>query len=221
MIPASSILVVAGELKLMYPEDFCKEIPVERVNNPDAVQQAQFPWLPEMCENGDIPVAVDVSHKQIQLDTIVTESVGPHLSEVSLTAFIDKEVSRKCLDYMKKELFIKTAKRVPEFRVKDLNMESINGLSARYAEQMGNYPCGIHLDLSKYQKFFIIANPKSFKFYQFIGQRHDLMEPYPSLHVRGKLVNDNDSHFLMGRYENLVYINELNALRMDRTEVSK
>lgn len=97
----------------------------------------------------------------------------------------------------------------PDF-IKDLTLEAINNLSTKYAINTGRDDfIGIETKLSSYQKFFSIISPEDLKFFMSDKIR---MEHSDYVVYFGKLVCLND--WVMYRYENLEYLNELSAKRI-------
>lgn len=107
------------------------------------------------------------------------------------------------------EFKIMVAQKKPDEFIKDLTLEAINDLSNKYAQNFGlDDFIGIETNLSPYQKFFSIISPEDLRFYMTdkIRQQHN-----DSIIFMGKLICLNPKGWVMYRYENLEYLNELSA----------
>lgn len=109
------------------------------------------------------------------------------------------------------EMKTMTANAMPTFFLKDLDMDAINNLSKEHLMEYGaSDAVGIHIELSKTQKFFVICCPEDFKFHFY--KFHEYSRDY--IQFSGVLINYKPRKFIMGRYENLEYLKELSAMRM-------
>lgn len=101
------------------------------------------------------------------------------------------------------------AKKNPFAFIKDLNLEKINELSNEYAQKFGDSNLiGVEANLSQYQKFFSIINLNDLVFYM-AEFKHITSD---STIYKGKLINTNPDNWICYRYENLMYLNELNSM---------
>lgn len=199
----TKIYSVAGQLDVVYLNALPPMI---------ARQEVQYP---EIQVNISLPVVGTFSNEKLSVsDSCRKEThVAKTFFEFNPKIIMTKAPIRELIDaavfkQIAEEFKILVAQKAPEFFLKDLNLDAINGLSAKYAEAMGGNAVGAHINLSQYQQFFVIINLEDFRF--MMVKLHDPTKPYPEL--RGKLVNFRPDRLVMGRYENLQYLKELSSM---------
>jgi hypothetical protein len=131
----------------------------------------------------------------------------------AMTHMMRAQMQEQAFKQIEEEFKIMVAKRNPTFFMKDLSMENVEKLSEEYAKQMGNDACGVQIQLSPYQKFFVIADPNDFVFYVCQVEKYRIDQPAPVIEVMGKLVDLRPDKWKMGRYEDSTYIRELFAIQ--------
>lgn len=99
-------------------------------------------------------------------------------------------------------------KRKEQFYKPKLEMEDIQNLCIELAKNSyNNNVYAFHVELNKYQKYFIFVNEQAFKFF-ISGPRH---EDFATTALFAQLVELYPNGWISGRYDESVYLKELYA----------
>lgn len=198
---------VNGTMKLIYLKDFPSHVVRESVGC-NFVNYATQKHTPDnfFSELTDITLSSLINH-EIHLDKQVLIS-GQDLIKYrkGQKEFLIHSVQNKLiLDDFK----VMIAQKEPTLFLKDLSLHAIEELNNNLAMNgMTGDVLGIEVRLSEWQKFFVVCNIEDMKFY-FNETRPIHMD---GIQINGKLVNLKPHIMVMARYENLVYLNESNAM---------
>jgi hypothetical protein len=197
----------AGGMDIIYLPEFGRRVARHQINQ-DRIEVSRHPneQLFGTVDFEKLPVPAISTKEAFTLTKFHTISEMEMVRTMSRSVISEQlyEVSSARIG---EEFKIMVAKRNPDFFIKDLNLAAIEELSNKYMENFGGDACGIEVRLSAYQKFFAIADPADFMFYQ--TQYRQIAEN--STAFSGKLVDLKPNKWVMGRYENLEYLKELSA----------
>lgn len=221
MIKDMVLWTCSGGMKIVYLSQFAKMIPHE-------IMQSEFCSTARLKNNGpalwdprsfsEMPEPQEATFERMdfKLNTFhqITEydKLKAQHNRNGFSGFRE-QISDAAFKRIEDEFKVMVAQRQPTFFMKDLSMENVEKLSEEYAKQMGADACGVNIQLSPYQKFFVIIDPSDLKFYLAEVQRHVISQPGPVTEYLGKLVDLRPDKWQMGRYEDLTYIKELSAMQ--------
>lgn len=198
----------AGGLDIMYAKEFVRGIPLNKIDS----DYVSVPFKEERAFGISAvedfayryPAEETYTKKDFRLNTQYRFSDLVRLDNNNWQALAEDAIRAAIL----REITTMTAKATPTFFLKDLSGEAINKLAYEHMVNFGSGAQGIHLDLGPYQKFFIIADWDDFKYYfTFVH----LIER-AGTEMRGALVHLKPKRWVMGRYENLTYLNEVSSV---------
>lgn len=207
------IFTCAGGMKLIYLNQFPDLVEIYKIDEDRIVIPFQDEINYGVTFDAEIQMPASprskIQQKIIELDKEIQIS-GTQLrisNEINFQYLLEEAVHKLIIEDFK----LLVAKKDPEFFLKDLNMNAINDLSTKYAQEGGYNNCyGIHIELGPYQKFFVVVDIEDFKFYY--SQWREMNRD--AITIKGKLINMRPNRLIMGRYENLEYLKELNSTRM-------
>lgn len=200
----------AGGMRVIYLSNFTKMIPVEVVQG-GVVNIPQYTIGMISGAALSDPIPQTMHFKEVRLSPIA-EISDRELATARQLFDIKEQKIRSHIEHEIKHL---VAQHENAFFMKDLSMDGLNKLSEEYAKNMGSDCVGVHIKLSDYQKLFLITSPEHFKMFLSSYESRDIM----SLHTKlfGKLACLREDMVVVGRYENLTFMNELNAQRIVRS----
>lgn len=215
---------VAGGLEVIYVTDFLAKIEKNEINGDKIV--IPFVERPKSTFDFSIDSAIfgaqgpTITQKVYDLKPQEITTTGQYYSS---TRGPTDDLYERFADTIKKfkedEFKIMVAQKHPEFFIKDLDFKSIHEMSSKYYQRAYNDDCyGFHVDLGKYQKFFVISSTNDFKFYyttpELIKQSNISSYDHSiSLNSEARLINVRPDSWVLGRYENLTYLEEMNNQR--------
>lgn len=182
----------AGKIDIVPAQDFIKGIPRTIVDG-----------------YGSHVAIPKITNKHISSETVMLNRTINIARHAMLTANHVADVFYNQMNALiYQELFPIIAKKNVDFHQKDLSIKSIEDLSMKYLEQGGNSGSlyGVLFNLSKYQKFFLLASLEDFNAY-FTEASHNMSSD--SLCIRGALANLRPELLFIGRYEESIYLNEM------------
>lgn len=197
----------AGQCDIIYLKDFPDRITITRVQG----NTVHYPSYDDEANK--------IARKYDELWTPVNAVVKSNIATLNMKISIDrveglydrygKILYNKRKAAINEDMKIMIGQTTPTLFVKDLTLDVVQNLSTHYAKTCyGGDVIGLHVDLGPYSKFFCIFDDKEFKWYE--------TEPYKEINrdattFLGKLVNLYPNRFFMARYENLVYLKEMNS----------
>lgn len=217
------LYTAGGPLKLVYLPHFVNCIAIEKMNDfvGNIVYATKLKQRVGVFNDFEFhePAYVDYQRMSVepkQFMQITGMEIAHLLNRHTSTLHQRKQVIEALLaDDIKQaicdEFKIIVAKTNPTFFLKDLNIQSIQDLANKYYMEFGDDNAyGIEMSLSPFQKYFIICSDSDFKFhYTYYNEMST-----DSVSAEGALINYNPTRFIMGRYENLVYMKELSAMQI-------
>lgn len=211
----------SGGMKIVYPREFAKMIPHQVMQSPHievAMQKKAFWDFEAGAEFVHGLPPIDASFERVSHELQVFHQITEYdkmKAQHQRNGFMQfrEQIQDAAFKRIEEEFRIMVAKREPTFFMKDLSMENVEKLSEEYAKQMGSDACGVNIQLSPYQKFFVIIDPSDLMFYSAEVTRHRVDLPGPVQEYLGKLVDLRPDKWQMGRYEDLTYMKELSAMQ--------
>lgn len=223
MIQDVVLWTCSGGMKIVYLNQFSKMIPHQVMNSPHIeVARNRHPpelWtMNEMRDSFNLP-PIDATFERVSHElktfhqiTDYDKRAAQHVQRGFMQ--FREQIQDAAFKRIEEEFKVMVAQRQPTFFMKDLSIENVEKLSEEYAKNMGSDACGVNVQLSPYQKFFVIIDPSDLMFYSAEVQRHRVDLPGPVTEYLGKLVDLRPEKWQMGRYEDLTYMKELSAMRM-------
>lgn len=199
-----------GGMRVIYLPNFTQMIAIEVVQS-DVVQIPQYTVGTIHTDYWSDPIPQTMHVKKITLQPIGQIS-DRELANARQMYDIREQKIRAHIEHEVKHL---VAQHENAFFMKDLSMDGLNKLSEEYANKIGSDCVGVHIKLSDYQKLFLITSPEHFKMFLSSYESRDVMSMYTKLF--GKLACLREDMVVVGRYENLTFMNELNAQRLVRS----
>lgn len=200
---------VNGKMELIYMNDFPNYVVREKV------QTNTISYATQNHNPGSFDDFVDVMSKTtfVRHDIVLDNHVLVTSRDMMATRKPDYQ-NRAILEAQNKLILddfkVMIAQKEPTYFLKDLNLESIEKLNFELARNgMSGQVLGVQVQLSEWQKFFVICNIEDMKFY--FNER--LLEHMDGMKVYGKLINLKPNMLVMARYENLIYLNEITAVQ--------
>ena len=199
-----------GQVEIGTLSSYCNEF-LEKQN----VQYSRHIMIPitrpAPLLGGDLSNSIQVQSLAIELDKNLLEKYPIKNNFIYDPHFINelttKEVNNSFISHV--------MKRKEEFYKPKLEMQDIIDLSIELAKKSYNNTIyAFHLELNKYQKYFIYANSNAFKLF-ISGPRHESTAT-PALFV--KLIELNPDAWISGRYDDSVYLKELESKKRYVTE---
>lgn len=213
----------AGAIKFLELDQFIEIIPIEIISGNHIV----IPYTDSKSQSvsyfGEDDYSLSSQSSVIKAKDVKLDFTGSYSSN----NYSNSDIAQKQFIYesIRLELFPLVAKKVPNYFVKDLSLDSIQKLSQDYIKATAKYGdlYGIHIILSPYQKFFALTHINNFKFFLNIelDEAKTINSPmsmtnYINYIFYGKLVEFNPEHWLIIRWEELTYRKE--AANMMRYE---
>lgn len=189
-----------GPLEIMDLKTFVAKIPLEQVNN----YRITIPKIVSFNMSLDL-----ISTPEIQAINVELFQFGRIDSEFirrSTKIDLEEQIKLYCKQGILSQFNSLIAGKDPALVIKDNNMECIYDLSSKSMMNFGNATCGIEHCLSKFQTFFILANPEDFKFFYMLSPSSN-----DSQILLGKLVDMESNRWVMARYQNNNLREELNS----------
>ena len=174
--------------------------------------------IPEIVPTRSVPLKPYCEKvKPIDVDyhsAVSTAQIIEHFDKTILEKLWKPEFIKFC----RAHLSTLVAKRKPDFYTEKLDYEAMIDLSTRYAVKEGRVnTLGMHLDLSKNQKFFLIFQSDCFRYY---GRHNHFpvasgVSIYPGgyklhLEMAGLFIEMDPSKWVLGRCDDsLAYVREM------------
>ncbi len=223
MIQDVVLWTCSGGMKIVYLNQFAKMIPHE-------IMQSEFCSTARMKNSGpafwdprslaEMPGPQEASFERHDFQLKTFHQITDYDKRVAngrldgYSRLFREQVQEASFKRIEEEFKVMVAQRNPTFFMKDLSIENVEKLAEEFAKNMGGDACGVNVQLSPYQKFFVIIDPSDMKFYAAQVERHLISQPGPVTEYLGKLVDLRPDKWQMGRYEDLTYMKELSAMRM-------
>lgn len=163
----------------------------------------------------------DVTHEVSRRDLYDLNAPVNHNDLHSfLQRYADHKLQDKITKMISDDFKIMVAKKQPTFFTKDLTLDNIQDLAM---EHIKNYSTSgliaFPYNISKYQKFFVLANPEAFALYKTETQIMARVEMATHEAIAlARFCEIRPEKWCIGRYENLEYLKELQDYSQFSTE---
>lgn len=207
---------VSGLVKVVSLAEFAEKVPVQMVLDPERMQVYQLPPVAPASYEPNFPAdLIEYDRKDLKAQTVLEIPHHKIMQEYDKDLYlqIKNELKNSTNAFIERRLKEYVIKKFPDFTVGDLNMNVVEDLSMKYAENFGSQEAyGFPVIFSKYQQYYVISDVEAFK--MFLSDRIQNVMKSTTEH-RGELAEMAPHKWVTGRYENLTYLRELSAMRMN------
>lgn len=229
-IKVQTFMTAGGEVEITHAKKFVNEIPRELVTRSEiswyeqeVLSTAINPYAGTTGSFSDIKQ--DYTRKYAILKLIeefkipCTTRLKP---EFSLSAFMQEKgqevINTFCLNHLKSEI----AKRKPEFFLKDLKLSELEDLCIRLRQNfpVNSYLYGFPIALGSNQKFFVIGQADSFRFFGMEPQMVATTTLEYKAIIMGAFAQVRPKAWIVGRCDDWAYIEEIHEREMNNIRYS-
>lgn len=196
----------SGLIQIVNLLEFIHHIPIEQVIGDTRVR---VPVMKSTTQVFDTTNSYSISASPM-ISVIENELVGfAQITARTIMRTPSEEFKHYITNYISTQIInefnIMVAKKTPNDVVKENDINQIQELSIKYAIIGGQDSMGIEHQLSKYQRYFSLADPRDFKF--FFTQSKDYKSD--STKLSGKLINIYPEKWFMIRYQDSTFRNDM------------